>query len=89
MKPARYMRRHASVDALVFDGTRGSALAIVEWLGVAVVRAYDEVEHTLTLAAGDMLSVVPAGQYVVQLISLGYVFPIRPDAFERLYETVS
>lgn len=96
MKAQRYRKRPVEIEAMHFDGTTGSGLAIEAWAG-GTGRENDEVKFNPMLFTGKdryieihtregtMRAVV--GDWVIKGVQ-GEFYPCKPDIFAATYDAV-
>ncbi|MCD4751906.1 MAG: hypothetical protein K8R40_02425 [Anaerolineaceae bacterium] len=82
MEPKRYQKLPVIVKAMQWDGSKESAIQIVEWMGYMVPSA----DYFLikTLSGIVKLSV---GDYVIQGVA-GEFYPCKSDIFNETYREV-
>lgn len=89
MNPQTYRKLPVEIQAMRYEGTRESALAIVEWIGDdGKTVGFTDKENSLSIRTleGDML--VRKGDYVIRGVQ-GEHYPCKPDIFNETYEKVT
>lgn len=92
-QPAQYRKRPVVIDAMRYDGTPDSVLAIEEAFGASIVYKHDardpKVKQGLPASILTLEGPMTAnpGDWIVRGIQ-GECYPVKPDIFEATYELV-
>lgn len=96
MEAQRYRKRPVEIEAMQFDGTVPSGLAIEAWAG-GTGRENDDVrfnpklftgqDRTIEICTKDGVMLAREGDWIIKGIA-GEFYPCKPDIFAATYDKV-